>query len=109
MRCKGYAKELRNSATAANRKSLDSDAPYATIQNGYFNQRVYILIHSFRKRLADSDGISAKAAIDAFVQAGVLKDDSPAYVEETRYKQTKVVGEIEEKTVITFTEVGHDC
>jgi len=48
-----------------------------------------IFISSVRKRLADSDGISGKAAIDGLVHCGILEDDSPEFVEEVRYKQEK--------------------
>ena len=48
-----------------------------------------IHIHSKRKRLADADGISAKAAVDGLVFAGVLKDDSAQYVTEVTYSQEK--------------------
>jgi Holliday junction resolvase RusA-like endonuclease len=51
---------------------------------------------------SDADGISAKAAIDGLVHAGLLKDDSPKYVKEVSYSQEK--GEPEE-TIITLTEV----
>lgn len=61
--------------------------------------RVCIHVHSIRKRLTDADGISAKAAIDGIVHAGILKDDSPKYVKEVTYSQEK--GEPEE-TVITI-------
>jgi len=59
-------------------------------------------IHSVRKRLADVDGVSAKAAIDGLVLAGVLYDDDPSHVKEVTYSQEK--GE-PEKTIITIKEV----
>lgn len=55
-------------------------------------------IRSFRNRLADSDGISAKAAIDGLVHAGVLQDDSTQFVEKVSYSQKKTKGP--EKTEI---------
>lgn len=76
-----------------------SDAPDAALQNGQFNQAVRIHVHSVRKRLADPDGISAKAAIDAVVEAGVIKDDSAKYVKEVRFSQEKGS---DEKTIITI-------
>jgi len=66
------------------------------------NNSVDIHIHSIRKRLADPDGISGKAAIDGIVKCGVLKDDSVKFVKEVRYSQEK--GEPEE-TIITITAV----
>ena len=59
-----------------------------------------IHVHSFRHRLADADGISAKAAIDGLVLAGILPDDSPLYVEEVCYYQTKISKSEEEHTEI---------
>ena len=60
-------------------------------------------IHSIRKRLADPDGVSAKAVIDGLVHAGILIDDSAKEIGKVSYTQEK--GK-EEKTLITFTEVG---
>ncbi len=70
-----------------------------------FNSRVCITIVSFRMRLADSDGISAKAAIDGLVHAGVILDDSPQHVEEVRYKQVKVATKEQQKTQIIIEAV----
>ena len=69
-----------------------------------FKSPVEILIHSYRKRLCDVDGISAKAAIDGLVKCGILKDDTPKYVEEVRFKQTKIKSPAEEKTEIIIYE-----
>ena len=67
-----------------------------------FDSPVSILIHSRRCRLTDADGVSAKAAIDGLVKAGVLQDDSQKYVKEVRYSQEKVKTKAEEQTVITI-------
>jgi hypothetical protein len=61
-----------------------------------------IHIHSSRHRLADSDGISGKAAIDGLVHAGLLRDDSPKEVKKTEFTQEKIAKSEEEKTVITI-------
>jgi Holliday junction resolvase RusA-like endonuclease len=61
-----------------------------------------IHIRSIRQRLADADGISAKAVIDGLRHCGVLADDSPEYVQEVSYSQEKGS---QEKTIITITEV----
>ncbi len=68
-------------------------------------QKNKILVHSYRHRLADADGISAKAAIDGLILSGVLKDDSPKYVKEVRYRQTKISTKEPESTVVTIEEV----
>lgn len=62
---------------------------------------VSIHVHSIRKRLADADGISAKAAIDGIVNSGLLRDDSPQYVRKVSYSQQKGSEEI---TVITIDD-----
>ena len=62
------------------------------------NPRYDIHIHSRRKRLADSDGISAKAAIDGIVKTGILPDDSAKYVRNVSYSQEK--GDPETTTII---------
>lgn len=59
-----------------------------------------IRIHSLRNRLADSDGISGKAAIDGLVHCGILEDDSATFVKEVRFSQEKTIGN--EKTIITI-------
>ena len=69
-----------------------------------FNTQVCILVHSYRHRLADPDGISAKAAIDGIVKAGILFDDQTKQIKEVRFKQTKIPTKEEEKTVITIEE-----
>lgn len=67
-----------------------------------FNSPVRIHVHSIRNRLTDADGISAKAAIDGLVHAGILEDDSPAFVKEVTYSQEKTKGE--ERTIITISD-----
>lgn len=78
------------------------DKPYA---NQAFDSPVIITVHSFRYRLADSDGLCAKYSIDAIVKSGLLVDDSPKEVQEVRFKQTKIKKPEEEKTIITIEEV----
>ena len=68
------------------------------------NTLACIHIHSIRHRLADADGISAKAALDALVIAGVLPDDSPKYVKWVTYSQEKISKKEDEETIITIEE-----
>jgi hypothetical protein len=70
-----------------------------------FDSRVSITIVSYRSRLADADGISAKAAIDGLVMCGILADDTTKEISEVRYRQVKVKNEADEKTEIVITEV----
>ena len=92
--------ENRDSDTTANLEPDNTNAPDAKVQDGQPHQRVRIHIHSIRKRLADPDGISAKAVIDGIVEAEVIPDDAAQYVEEVTFSQEKGS---EEKTVITIT------
>ena len=94
--------ENRDTNTDANMEQASSHEPLAKNENSQFDKRVCITVHSFRKRLADPDGISAKAFIDGVVKGGILQDDSAKFVEEVRYKQYKSK---EEKTILEITEV----
>lgn len=71
------------------------------------NQRYCIHIHSRRSRLTDPDGVSAKAAIDGLVSAGLLPDDSYKYVAQVSYSQEKVSKE-QEETVIEIYEYAEN-
>jgi hypothetical protein len=82
-----------------------SSEPVAACKGAAFDSRVDIEIVSYRSRLADADGISAKAAIDGLVAAGILRDDSAKEISEVRYRQVKVKNEADEKTEIVITEV----
>jgi hypothetical protein len=61
---------------------------------------ISVHVHSVRKRLTDADGVSAKAAIDGLVHAGILHGDDPSNVKEVSYSQEKGAPE---KTIITLT------
>ena len=61
--------------------------------------RACIHVHSVRKRLADPDGISAKAVIDGIVKAGLLENDTTKDIKEITFSQEK--GDPEE-TIITI-------
>jgi len=91
--------KVRNANTAPNMEPAIGNAPLAKKEAEGINTPCCISIHSVRKRLADSDGISGKACIDGLVHSGILKDDSPKYVEEVRFSQEK--GEPEE-TIISI-------
>lgn len=88
--------------TAADVEQNTGNEPVGKEPTLPFDTPVRIHIHSIRKRLVDPDGISAKAAIDGIVKAGILHDDSAAEVEEVSYSQEK---DSEEKTIITIRAV----
>lgn len=67
-----------------------------------YSTPVSIRIYSVRKRLADADGISAKAAIDGLRHSGILSDDTTAWINEIRYSQEKCQKDQDEITIITI-------
>jgi hypothetical protein len=67
---------------------------------------VRITVVSYRCRLADADGISAKYAIDGLVYAGIIKDDCLRYVSEVRQTQNKVKTRREERTELIIESTG---
>ena len=68
-----------------------------TAKGDKLDKRVRIHVHSKRRRLADPDGISCKAAIDGLAKSGILIDDSAKYVKEVSFSQEKSK---EEETII---------
>ena len=96
----------RNADTVANLEQALGDAPLGKKKMPGHDSRCRIHVHSLRNRLADPDGISAKAAIDGIVLAGILPDDTSKQVAEVTYSQAKTKGQ--EKTVITLTWEGGD-
>ena len=106
-RGKGVEKKKKKSNNCVTRATANLESYFRVTLLGQkkvkrFTSPVCISIYSIRKRLVDTDGISAKAVIDGIVKVGLLEDDSPKYVQEVRYSQEKGT---EEKTVITIREV----
>lgn len=92
----------RNPAPHANVEPDIANAALRANEAPRFSSQVCITISHTRKRLADIDGLSGKAAIDGLVEAGILTDDSAKQVAEVIHRQFK--GE-PEKTVITICEL----
>ena len=90
----------------ANMEPIISNAPLGEKKMQRFDTPVCIVIHSYRRRLADPDGISAKAAIDGIVKARILTDDTTKQIKEVRFKQTKIKAPEEEKTEIIIYEIN---
>jgi len=84
----------------ADLESAVSHAPLGTQKGQGLDTPCRIHIHSRRYRLADPDGISAKAAIDGIVLAGVLPDDTAKQVEEITFSQEKISQSEIEETII---------
>lgn len=95
----------RDSSSAPNVEQVTGHALCGEKQAKCFDSPVYIHVCSYRHKLADTDGVSAKAAIDGIVASGLLKDDNAAWVDEVRYRQIKIPGTEEEKTIITLEEI----
>jgi hypothetical protein len=89
----------------ANVERATGDEPIRAGKGAAFGSRCSITIVSYRTRLCDADGISAKAAIDGLTHCGVLQDDSPKEVSEVRYQQVKVKNASDEKTEIILERV----
>ncbi len=81
-------------------ESTPSHEQMGTAKGSQLDKRVCIHFHSKRRRLADPDGVSCKAAIDGLVQGGILRDDSAHFVKEVSFSQE--VSEVEE-TIIEIT------
>lgn len=77
----------------------------ATSGSTAFDSLVSIRIHSYRVRLADVDGISGKAVLDALVLAKIIADDTTKEVKEVLFSQTKVKNKTEEEVVVTVVRV----
>lgn len=95
-----------NPVCFADLESASCNAPLEKKKGARFDSPVRITVVSYRQRLADADGTSAKAAIDGLVHCGILADDSPRFVEEVRYRQVKVKSKEEEQTQLIIEEIA---
>lgn len=97
--------------TASNAANLERDTGHESMGakgSAAFDTPVRIAVLSYRTCLADCDGVSAKAAIDGLVMAGIIEDDSTEFVHEVSYKQIKVDSKDEEQTILEIEAVGSD-
>lgn len=62
-------------------------------------------VHSKRYRATDSGGVSDKAAIDGFIRAGILPNDSPEFIPEEITHTREKCKKGEEKTIIEMWEI----
>lgn len=95
----------RSTRQATNLECIACDEPMATCGRAAFDSPVSIRIDSYRIRLADVDGVSGKAVLDALVLAKIIADDTTKEVKEVLYSQTKVKNKTEEKVVVTVVRV----
>lgn len=70
-----------------------------------FNTPVRVHVNHYRHRLADADGLSIKAALDAIVRADILADDSAEDIKEISESQHKVAKSEKERTVFTIEAI----
>lgn len=98
--------EIENhiASTPANLEQADGYESLGAKKTTRFDAPVCVHVHSIRRRLADSDGVSAKAAIDGIVKAGILADDTAKHVKNVSYSQEKTKGE--EKTIIELIDTA---
>jgi len=96
--------ENQASLPFANMESAVSHAPLGTQKGQGLDTPCRIHIHSRRHRLTDPDGISAKAAIDGIVIAGILPDDTAKQIKEITFSQEKIPKSEIEETIIELIE-----
>ena len=103
----GTATVLNDNAAskATNLECTALNASLPACKSPLFDSQVGIQIHSYRTRLVDVDGVSAKYAIDGLVMGGIIANDTTKEVREVIYTQTKVKNKSQEKTVITIERV----
>ena len=94
----------RSTHPASNMESNTGDEPKRPNGAQKDGEICRVYVHSIRKKLADSDGISGKAMLDGIVDSGLLIDDSPEEVEFVRHTQEKT--KEEEMTVIRVDFYG---
>lgn len=78
-----------DTATDADMEPITCGSPLGAHEDKTFDAPVRITFYHSRKRLADMDGLSVKAAIDGLVEAGILTGDTPKQVKEIRHHQIK--------------------
>ena len=92
--------ENQTSLSFADMEPTPGNAPLGAQKAPRLDSPCRLHIHSRRHRLTDPDGISAKAAIDGLVLAGVLPDDSAKCVSQVTFSQEKIASEEIEETII---------
>ena len=92
----------RSASEDAKLELLASDEPVQAGKSPPLATPARLVVVSYRCRLCDADGISAKAAIDGCVHRGLLPDDSTKYIEEISFRQVKVGSQEKEKTLLVF-------
>ena len=94
-----------HSNQATDLERVVSNASLPACKGPLFDSQVNLRVHSYRTRLVDVDGVSAKYAIDGLVMGGIIANDTTKEVREVIYIQTKVKNKSQEKTEITIERV----
>jgi len=82
-----FTGDNRAPVSVANSKSNIPDALDSTPKIVCMDQKFRVRITSYGRRLADTDGNSAKAVLDGFTEAGIWPDDSSKFIEEVSFTQ----------------------
>ena len=91
----------RASVPTAAQQRAKRNAPTKTREGYAISSRVDIEVYSFRVHSCDTEGPSAKAAIDGIVDCGVIKDDSAKEVRSVRFWSAEKAEDFaSQKTVI---------
>jgi len=95
-----------NSSSSSDVESGVVDEPEATHAVQAAVQRVDIRFCHYRRRLADPDNFATKHFVDGLVEAAVLPDDSPKFVNEVRHRQVKIPNWQEEHIEIEIRPIA---
>ena len=87
-------------STVRNMKQRVVNEPETADEVQAIMQTVDICFCHYRRRLADPDNFASKYLVDGLVEAGLLRDDSPEFVNEVRHRQEKIPAWQEESILI---------
>jgi hypothetical protein len=91
----------RTSTAAAHMEQTACHEPLGEKEAPGYASPCHIVVSCLRKKLADVDGVSVKAALDGLVHSGLLADDKAEIVQSVFVRQAKAQ---EESTVIEVYE-----
>jgi len=98
-----FARKDRAPVSPPDSQSDLPDALGAKKQAVPVDQRFRVRVISRGRRLADTDGNSAKAVLDGITKAGIWRDDSSRFIEEISFTQEKAKGD---QTVIEVWQIA---
>jgi hypothetical protein len=99
--------ETNNLDTTSADAYLESYTRNAALPKDKFAEeasRVSVHVRSYRRLNTDSEGISAKAALDGIVERGILADDSSKQVKATTFENITGCSKEQEQTIIIITQ-----